>query len=90
MMNLSLSWTYQKDKVSFIVMFGIFVLNKKILFKYYADVENYENFKKFQLYIYIYMTCCVTKAPILSPNAIGILSRYLLDGKGKIITQTLS
>ena len=41
-------------------------------------------------YIYIYMTCCVTKAPILSPNAIGILSRYLLDGKGKIITQTLS
>ena len=39
---------------------------------------------------YIYMTCCVTKAPILSPNAIGILSRYLLDGKGKIITQTLS
>ena len=25
-----------------------------------------------------------------NPNAIGILSRYLLDGKGKIITQTLS
>ena len=41
-------------------------------------------------YIYIYMTCCVTKAPILSPSAIGILSRYLLDGKSKIITQTLS
>ena len=59
MMNLSLSWT------SFIVMFGIFGLKKIILFKYYADVENYEYFKNFS-YIYIYMTCCATKAPILT------------------------
>ena len=49
-----------------------------------------KGFSYIYIYIYIYMTCCVTKAPILSPNAIGILSRYLLDGKGKIITQTLS
>ena len=49
-------------------------------------MENYENFKGFG-YIYIDDVLCNQST---NPNAICILSRHLLDGKGKIITQTLS
>ena len=55
-MSLSLTWTCQRNKVSFLVKFRlkkIILFNKMIiLFKYYADMENYENFRSFD-YIYI-------------------------------------
>ena len=49
-------------------------------------MKNYENFKGLG---YIYMDDMLCNQST-NPNAICILSRYLLDGKGKIITQTLS
>ena len=59
-MSLSLTWTCQRNKVSFLVKFRlnkIILFNKIIiLFKYYADMENYENFRSFDyIYIYIYI-----------------------------------
>ena len=58
MMSLSLRWTCQRDRVLLLVKFRLnknnfvlkksFYLNKMIiLFKYCANVENYENFKGF-------------------------------------------
>ena len=51
-MSLSLSWTYQRDKVSLLVKFELKII---ILFKYYVNVENCESFRGFgYIYIYIY------------------------------------
>ena len=49
MMSLNLSWTYQRDRVSFLIKF---VLKIIILFKYFVDVENCESFRGFG-FIYI-------------------------------------
>ena len=58
MMSLSLSWTYQRDRVSLLVKFE---LKKIILFKYCVDVENCEGFRSFN-YIYIYIDQSLTCA----------------------------
>ena len=50
-MSLSLSWTYQRDRVS---LLDKFELKKIILFKYYTDEENCESFRGLVIYIYIY------------------------------------
>ena len=52
-MSLSLSWTYQGDKVSLLVKFELKII---ILFKYYVNMENCESFRGFDyIYIYIYI-----------------------------------
>ena len=44
MMSLSLSWTYQKDKVLFLIKFELKII---ILFKYCVDVKNCERLRGF-------------------------------------------
>ena len=48
---INLKKTRQRDRISLLVKLG---LNKIILFKYCADVENCESLRGFSLYIYIY------------------------------------
>ena len=51
-MSFSFNWTCYRDRVSLLVKFG---LKKIILFKYFTNVENCENFRGFgYIYIYIY------------------------------------